>query len=203
MLKRLTLPILKYFSIKHNKFTRVYLKLANLDSFAYADFLKQRNFLYRQGNNNSFNKGTNFTDPQLVSIGSNCIFSDCTLLCHDGTVGVLNTIYNEKFDSIGKIEVGDNVFIGHGAIVMPNVTIASNVIVAAGAVVTKDVKSGDIVAGVPAKPIARVDDYAAKIRSRMQDYPWLPLILQRQGAYDSAIEDSLLKMRQDYFYKNP
>jgi acetyltransferase-like isoleucine patch superfamily enzyme len=202
MSKRLILTALKHFSIKHGRFNRAYLKLANLNSYEYADFLKQKNFLYRQGDNNSFNKGTNFTDPQLVSIGSNCIFSDCTLLCHDGTVGVLNSIYSEKFDSVGKIEVGDNVFIGHGAIVMPGVTIASNVIIAAGAVVTKDVQFGDIVAGVPARPIAKVDDFANKVRLRMQDYPWLPLILQRQGAYDAAIESTLLKMRQDYFYNS-
>lgn len=201
MIKRIAVSILRHFAIKHGRFRRIYLKLANLGSNEYANYLKETNFLYSQGTNNCFNTSTNFTDPKLVSVGSNCIFSDCTLLCHDGTMGVLNSIYHEKFDSFGKIEIGDNVFIGHGAIIMPNVTIASNTIIAAGAVVTKNVNFGEIVAGVPAKKIGNIDEFAKKIRLRMQDYPWLPLIMQREGAFDPAMEDTLTKMRQEYFYK--
>jgi len=58
-----------------------------------------------------------------------------------------------------------NRFIGYGAIVLPNVTISSNAIVGAGAVVTKDVAEGDLVAGVPARPIGRVEDESEKIAS--------------------------------------
>jgi acetyltransferase-like isoleucine patch superfamily enzyme len=76
---------------------------------------------------------------------------------------MLNRAYNVKLDSVGKIDIGDNVFIGYGVIVLPNVTISSNMIVGAGAVVTKDVAEGDIVAGVPARPIRPVFDESEKI----------------------------------------
>lgn len=201
MIKKIVVKILRVLAVKHGRFTRVYLKLANLTSTQYADYLRETKFLYRQGINNSFNKGANFTDPHLVSVGSNCVLSDCTLLCHDGSIAVLNTIFNDKFDSIGKIEIGDNVFIGHGAIIMPNVTIASNAIVAAGAVVTKNVNAREIVAGVPAKPISTVDEFAKKTKARMQDYPWLSLILKREGSYDPAMEDELTRLRQMHYFK--
>ena len=50
----------------------------------------------------------------------------------------------------GKIEIGDDVWMGGNAVVLPGVKIGSHVIVAAGAVVTKDVPDYSIVAGVPA-----------------------------------------------------
>ncbi len=49
------------------------------------------------------------------------------------------------------VETGHDVWIGHGAIVMPGVKIGHGAVVAAGAVVTKDVAPYAIVAGVPAK----------------------------------------------------
>jgi acetyltransferase-like isoleucine patch superfamily enzyme len=52
-----------------------------------------------------------------------------------------------------KVVIEDYVFIGPRAIILPGVTIGKGAVVAAGAVVTKDVKPGEIVAGVPAKAI--------------------------------------------------
>lgn len=51
------------------------------------------------------------------------------------------------------VTIGDYSQIGAGAIILPGVTIGTGVIVAAGAVVTKDIEDGVIVAGVPAKII--------------------------------------------------
>lgn len=73
-------------------------------------------------------------------------------------------------DRGGDVTIGDRVWIGYRALVMPGVIIGEGAVVAAGAVVTKDVEPFTIVAGVPAKPIGT--------RNRDLDYqldyhPWL------------------------------
>lgn len=54
------------------------------------------------------------------------------------------------------IVIGNNVWIGAGAIVLPGVTIGDNAVVGAGSVVTKNVEANTVVAGDPAKPIKSV-----------------------------------------------
>lgn len=56
------------------------------------------------------------------------------------------------------IRIGNDVWIGTDAVICPGVTIGDNVIIAAGAVVTKDVPSGCVVAGVPAKVIKSFEE---------------------------------------------
>ncbi len=53
------------------------------------------------------------------------------------------------------VTIGDYCFIGPRAIILPGVTLNKGAVVAAGAVVTKDVAEKEVVAGVPAKPIAK------------------------------------------------
>lgn len=62
----------------------------------------------------------------------------------------------------GKVVIKDDAWIGAGAIILPNVTVGSGAIVAAGAVVTKDVPDLTVVGGVPAKFIKRVQMDMAK-----------------------------------------
>lgn len=52
-----------------------------------------------------------------------------------------------------EVTLGDDVWVGHGAVILPGVTIDTGAAVAAGAVVSRDVPPFTIVAGVPAKPI--------------------------------------------------
>lgn len=52
-----------------------------------------------------------------------------------------------------RIAIGHDVWIGHGAMVMPEVTVGHGAVIAAAAVVTKDVPPYTVMAGVPAKPI--------------------------------------------------
>lgn len=68
-------------------------------------------------------------------------------------------------ERVGCIEVMDNSFIGNGAIVMYDVRIAENNIIAAGSVVTKSTEPNSVYAGVPARKIGTFDGSAAKRRA--------------------------------------
>ena len=61
------------------------------------------------------------------------------------------------FAKSGEIIIGDGVWIGANVVVTRNVTIGAHSIVAAGAVVTRDVEPYSIVAGVPATLVRRRD----------------------------------------------
>lgn len=69
-----------------------------------------------------------------------------------------------------RVEIGHDVWIGHGAIIMPGIFIGHGAVVAAGAVVTKDVEPFAIVAGVPAKRIKW--RFKKSIRERIIALAW-------------------------------
>ena len=56
-----------------------------------------------------------------------------------------------------QIKIGNNVWIGGNVTVLSGVTVGNNVVIAAGAVVTKDIPSDVVIAGVPAKIIKRIN----------------------------------------------
>ncbi len=68
------------------------------------------------------------------------------------------------------VEIGHDVWIGHGAIILPGLKIGHGAVIAAGAVVTKHVEPFAIVAGVPAKRLKW--RFGKKIRSRIIALAW-------------------------------
>lgn len=152
------------------------------------------------GVNTSINYGCVVTDPAYVRIGGHVILSDCVILGHDTSISVLNKTFDKKLDSVGPVVIRDNGFVGHGAIVMPRVTIGPDSIVAAGAVVTKDVPPGVVVCGNPARVICTTEELLQRMEKRSDAYPWIDLIRQREGAFDARIEADLVRMRVAHFY---
>jgi maltose O-acetyltransferase len=62
------------------------------------------------------------------------------------------------WESARPITIGDNVWLGGGAIVCPGVTIGDDTVVGAGAVVTRDLPAGVIAMGVPARVVREIDE---------------------------------------------
>ncbi|MFH8974902.1 sugar O-acetyltransferase [Streptomyces sp. NPDC017890] len=62
----------------------------------------------------------------------------------------------DKLEAARPITIGDNVWLGGGAVVLPGVTIGDNAVIGAGAVVTKDVPANVVAVGNPARPVRKV-----------------------------------------------
>jgi len=68
------------------------------------------------------------------------------------------------------VTIGPDVWIGHGAIVLPGVTIGAGAVIAAGAVVTRSVGAYEIAAGVPARIVKR--RFPEEIAARLEQIAW-------------------------------
>lgn len=109
----------------------------------YTDFGKN----ITVGKNVFFNTGCTFQDFGGITIGDGSQIGQNVVLCtinHGIAPEKRNVIYP------APIVLGKNVWIGASSTIVPGVTVGDNAIIAAGAVVTKDVPANAIVAGVPA-----------------------------------------------------
>ncbi len=86
-------------------------------------------------------------NPHLVTIGKHCVVgSRAALLTHCPIRGAKPVV------------LGNYVWIGYGALVLPGVTIGDCCVVGAGSVVTRDVDARTIVVGVPARELRKMTD---------------------------------------------
>jgi acetyltransferase-like isoleucine patch superfamily enzyme len=83
------------------------------------------------------------------------------ILAHDSSLHCIRPDLPIRF---GDVLIKKMAFIGAGAIILPGVTVGEGAIVAAGAVVTKDVAPGTLVAGVPARQIKTVGEAIAEFK---------------------------------------
>ncbi|MBE6730276.1 MAG: acyltransferase [Ruminococcaceae bacterium] len=100
-------------------------------------------------------------EPYLVKIGNNVMIAPgVKFTTHDASASFYIPGASDLF---GKIEIGNNCFIGMGAIVLPGVKLADNCIVAAGSVVTKSFcEENSVIAGNPAKKISTTEELNKK-----------------------------------------
>lgn len=99
------------------------------------------------------------SEPYLISIGDNVtITQGVKFQTHDGGVALFRNEY-PGLNVFGQIRIGNNVFIGEDSMIMYGVTVGDNVVIGARSVVTKDVPSNSVVAGVPARIIKTLEEY--------------------------------------------
>jgi len=91
------------------------------------------------------------------------------ILCHDAS-----SYRRIRATWVAPVRIGKRAFIGTEAVIMPGVEVGDDAIVAAGAVVTRSVEPGTIVAGIPAKQVDTVAHIDARRLEQMQCMPCLP-----------------------------
>ncbi|MGL4642704.1 MAG: sugar O-acetyltransferase [Vagococcus fluvialis] len=114
------------------------------------------------GNNCEVNMNCTFLDDNKITIGDNALIAPNVQIY----TAFHPTNANERFGEISiegnfefcktqtaPVNIGDNVWIGGGAIIMPGVTIGNNVVIGAGSIVTRDIPSNKIAFGNPCKII--------------------------------------------------
>lgn len=105
-------------------------------------------------------------EPYLVTLGDNVFISvGARFVCHDGSTLPFRREIPD-LDVAGEIILGDNIFVGTGALVLPGVRIGSNCIIGANAVVTRDVPDNSVAAGNPARVVNTIERYREKAQAR-------------------------------------
>lgn len=100
-----------------------------------------------------------------ITIGDNVVFGpQVRILAHDASTGVFL-----GYTRVANVNIGNNVFIGAHSIVLPGVTIGDNVVIGAGSVVSKDIPSGSVAVGVPARVIKTMEEYLETKKKEMSD----------------------------------
>lgn len=161
VLRRIKTILLEFIAIK-------------LHCVGYVPFHHYRRFFYRLfgmriSKGSTIHTGLRLYNPFNIVIGEDSIVGENVVLDGRDRLSIGNhvsiaseaMIYNSEHDIHdpnfrpvnAPVVIQDYVFIGPRAIILPGVTVKKGAVVAAGAVVTKDVEEYTVVGGVPAKPI--------------------------------------------------
>ena len=103
----------------------------------------------------------------LIEIGDNVTMAPRVhILCHDAS-----TKQFLGYTKIGRVTIGDNVFIGAESVILPGICIGNNVVIGANSTVTHNVSDNSVVVGSPARVISTFDKYLEKEKQRMSMSP--------------------------------
>lgn len=131
---------------------------------------------------NKIDKGHAF----LLEIGDRVTISDARILLPDAS-----TKRFLGYSRVGKVVIGNDVFIGADAIILPGVTIGNNVVIGAGSVVTSDIPSDSVVVGVPARVMGSCSEFVRKNKKLLEESP------RYETYWAEKTEDEKEKMRNE------
>ena len=103
----------------------------------------------------------------LINIGDDVTLAPRVhILAHDAS-----TKTALGYTRIGLVDIGNNVFIGASSTILPGVKIGDNVVIGAGSVVSKDIPSGSVAAGNPAKVICSYEEFVERKKKELDTVP--------------------------------
>lgn len=132
------------------------------------------------------------TRPFMIKIGDDVkITRGVTILTHGYDWSVLARQHDIVLGSAGRVNIGDNVFIGMNATILKGVTIGSNVVIGANSLVNKNIPDNCVAAGNPCKIIMSIDEYYEKRKNAQ--------ISEALEVYDSYIQTYGCEPPQEIF----
>ena len=103
----------------------------------------------------------------LIGMGDNVTLApNVMILAHDAS-----TFKTLRCTKIGRVDIGNNVFVGARSVILPGVRIGDNVIIGANSTVTKDIPSNSVAVGAPAKVIGSIDEKIDRTKQMLAEYP--------------------------------
>lgn len=105
--------------------------------------------------------------PWLIEVGDYCLFStEVKIIAHDSSTNRIHGV-----TKIGRVTIGDHVYLGQNVTVLCNVRIGDNVIVGAKSLVNHDLPSNGVYAGNPARFICSMEEFELKHNGNLEKYP--------------------------------
>ncbi|MBQ9418191.1 MAG: acyltransferase [Bacteroidales bacterium] len=142
--------------------------------------------------------GSAFIDPSHcfhISIGDNVTFGPgVTVLAHDAST---HTFLG--YTRVADVKIGSNVFIGARSIVLPGVTIGDNVVVGAGSIVSRDLPSGSVAVGAPARVVKELTAFLEAKKGEMRkENTFGEEHTLRNADFSESQREALLRATKDY-----
>lgn len=103
-------------------------------------------------------------EPYMISIGDNVTLTTMRLLTHDAS-----TKKALGYTKVGRVDIGSDVFVGAGCIILPNTRIGNKVIVGAGSIVASDIPDNSVACGSPCRVVCTYDEYMSRMKTRMNN----------------------------------
>jgi len=108
------------------------------------------------------------------------------ILAHDASTKI-----HLGYTRIGKVKIGNRVFVGASSTILPGVTIGNNVIIGAGSVVTQDVPDDVVAVGNPAKVVGSLEDFLARRKVEMNAVPLFDETYQLRNQPSAAMKKAM------------
>lgn len=123
------------------------------------------------GNNIYANFGLTLVDDTHIYVGDCCMFGPNVVIATAGHP-ILPELREKAYQYNSSVHIGNNVWIGAGALIMPGITIGDNSVIGAGSVVTKDVPANVIAVGNPAKVLREIGEHDREYYFKTNPIEW-------------------------------
>lgn len=98
-------------------------------------------------------------DATCLEIGNHVTLTYTMILTHDASP---QRFVGHGINRVGRVVIGNNVFVGRQSIILPNVKIGNNVIIGAASIVNKNIPDNVVAAGNPCRVICSIEDFVKK-----------------------------------------